>query len=408
MKAMPHGGPLDGIRVIDLTQMLAGPYCTMLLADLGADVVKVEPLSGDPTRGQGPFLADDDLQAYGGYFQSVNRNKRSIAINVKSEAGRLVMLDLLRDADVVVENFRSGVMERLGLSYETIQEHNAKIVYAAIRGFGDPRTGQSPYCDWPAFDVVAQAMGGIMGITGNDAAHPLKVGPGVGDLFPATLAAVGLLAAVVKARETGLGQFVDVAMYDAVLSLCERIVFQYAYTGSAPTPGGNGHPLFCPFGVFPAKDGWVTIAAPWDHQWQEFCNLMGRAELARDERFNSNTKRVQHDALVRKIVGEWSQQRTLQEIANTLGGRVPYGPVNTAAEIFADPHVKAREMLLQLQQPGSDTPVQVAGTPIKFSGTPRVAAVRAPLTGEHTEAVLAEVGVTTARIAELRSAGAIG
>jgi crotonobetainyl-CoA:carnitine CoA-transferase CaiB-like acyl-CoA transferase len=318
------------------------------------------------------------------------------------------MLDLLRDADVVVENFRTGVMERLGLSYETIQAHNAKIVYAAIRGFGDPRTGESPYSDWPAFDVVAQAMGGVIGITGTDAAHPLKVGPGVGDLFPATLATVGLLAAVVKARETGLGQFVDVAMYDGVISLCERIVFQYDYTGSAPTPGGNGHPLLSPFGVFPAKDGWVTIAAPREHQWQELCSLMGRADLAHDDRFDSNAKRVQHDALVRKIIDEWSARRTKQEIAETLGGRVPYGPVNTAAEIFADPHVKARGMLLQLEQPGSDTPVQVAGMPIKFTGTPRVESVRAPLTGEHTEAVLAEIGATTAHIAELRSAGAIG
>src|SRR5437764_3932873 len=230
--------PLHGLRVVDLTRMLAGPYCTMLLADLGADVVKVEPPGGDGTRSTGPFAEDDELRAYGGYFQSVNRNKRSIAVDLKQEAGREVVARLAAAADVLVENFRPGVMERLGLGYESLAEANPRLVYAAVRGFGDPRTGDSPYRDWPAFDVTAQAFGGFMGITGPMPGQPQKAGPGIGDIFPATLAAPGVLAAVHHRRETGRGQFVDVAMYDGVLALCERIVYQHSYAGAVPSQQG--------------------------------------------------------------------------------------------------------------------------------------------------------------------------
>lgn len=402
-----QGGPLDSIRVVDLTQMLSGPYCTMLLADLGADVVKVEPLGGELTRLQGPFLAEDELRAYGGYFQSVNRNKRSITMDLKSDVGRETLLGLIDSADVVVENFRAGVMERLGLSYESLQARNPRLVYAAIRGFGDPRTGDSPYSGWPAFDVVAQAMGGIMGITGMDETHPLKVGPGVGDIFPATLAAVGILGALVKAKESGLGQFVDVAMYDGVLSLCERIVFQHDYTGDVPKPVGNGHPLLCPFGVFPAADGWITIAAPRDHQWKHLCELMDMPELAEDPRYSTNSQRVIHEETVRSIVSGWSSVQTIAEISARLGGAIPFGPVNTAADIVADPHVAVREMVVELEHPGVERPVRVAGSPIKFTGTPRKAMTRAPLAGEHTEEILAESGLSEARIAALRDGGAV-
>ncbi|MCW2532843.1 MAG: yfdE, partial [Blastococcus sp.] len=216
-------GPLTGLRVIDLTQVLSGPFCTMLLADLGADVVKVEPPSGDVARLWGPHVPTPEgvegPATYGGYFASVNRNKRSICLDLKDPEGRQTLLDLLDDADVLVENFRVGVMDRFGLSYEELHARFPKLVYASIRGFGDPRTGLSPYADWPAFDIIAQAMGGVMGVTGADADHPVKVGPGIGDIFPAVLAAVGLLAALRHADATGQGQFVDVAMYDSVLAL---------------------------------------------------------------------------------------------------------------------------------------------------------------------------------------------
>lgn len=400
-----HGGPLDSVRVIDLTQMLAGPYCTMLLADLGADVVKVEPLGGELTRLQGPFLDDDTAHAFGGYFQSVNRNKRSVTIDLKTEAGRGALLALVDGADVVVENFRAGVMERLAISYETLRDRNPRLVYAAIRGFGDPRTGESPYASWPAFDVVAQAMGGVMGITGAAGGPPTKVGPGVGDIFPATLAAVGVLGAVVKARESGEGQFVDVAMYDAVISLCERIVFQHDYTGEVPGPVGNRHPLLAPFGMFRTADGWVTIATPRDHQWKLLCELMDRGDLF--EAYPTNLERASAQDAVCGGVEEWTRERDTATVAGVLGGLIPFGPVNTAADIAADPHVLLRGMLLELEHPGSERPVRVAGSPIKFDRTPRKCATRAPLAGEHTDEILNEAGLSSEQIQALRQDGAV-
>lgn len=386
-----RGGPLAGVTVLDLTQMLAGPFATMLIADLGADVIKIEPPGGDATRTQGPFLDGDDVRAYGGYFQSVNRNKRSVVLDLKTPNGRETLLRLAEDADVVIENFRVGVMDRLGLSYEVLRDRNPRLVYTCVRGFGDPRTGDSPYRDWPSFDVVAQAMGGLMGITGPGAGHPTKVGPGVGDTFPATLAAVGTLAALLHARESGRGQFVDVAMYDGVLALCERIVYQHSYAGEIPGPEGNGHPLFCPFDVFPALDGCVTIAAPWDHHWRLLCQLMGRPELADHENFATSEARSRHCPQVRRVVTEWTSRRSRDEITTVLGGHVPVGPVNSADAIFDDPHVAARNMLVRLDQPGTTRKVTVAGTPIKMTGTPPNAHRRAPLLNEDAEDVLRSI-----------------
>ena len=329
-------GPLAGLTVIDLTQMLAGPYCTMLLADQGADVIKVEPVGGEPTRTFGPYRDDDAEHLFGGYFQSINRNKRSVGINLKSPEGVEVLKKLVRGADVLVENFRPGVMDRLGLAYEVLAEVNPRLVYACIRGFGDPRTGESPYVNRPSFDVVAQAMGGAMGITGPDAETPMKIGPGVGDIFPATLAAFGIMSAVFEARGSGQGQFMDVAMYDGVLAMCERIVYQQSYTGNSPVPEGNQHPILCPFGVFDASDGQVTIGCPRDGFWTQLVGIMGRPELATDPRFATNNARLANRAETVGLVEGWTRGRTKAEIAKALDGKVPFGPVNTAAEILAD------------------------------------------------------------------------
>jgi crotonobetainyl-CoA:carnitine CoA-transferase CaiB-like acyl-CoA transferase len=400
-------GPLHGLRVIDLTRMLAGPYCTMLLADLGADVVKVEPLDGDGTRTTGPFAEDDGLRAYGGYFQSVNRNKRGIALDLKQEPGRAVLMRLAEGADVLVENFRTGVMDRLGLGYETLAQANPRLVYAAVRGFGDPRTGESPYRDWPAFDVTAQAFGGFMGITGPAPGQPQKAGPGIGDLFPATLAALGVVAAVHHAQSSGRGQFVDVAMYDGVLALCERIVYQYSYGGAVPTQQGNGHPLFCPFDVFATSDGFVTIAAPEDGQWAFLVEAMGRPDLG-DDRYATKEARIMRQDDVRGAVSGWAGARTTAEVLRALGGRVPVGPVQTVADIFADPHVRARDMLVEVEQPGSGSRRAIAGSPIKLTLTPTAVRRRAPLLGEHTDEVLAEAGYSEAERRRLRESGTVG
>lgn len=403
----PSKGALHGLRVIDLTQMLAGPYCTMLLADQGAEVIKIEPVGGDPTRAFGPFRADDDKHHFGGYFQSTNRNKKSVALNLKSPEGTALLRQLVRDADVVVENFRAGVMDRLGIGYEVLAAENPRLVYAAIRGFGDPRTGASPYVDRPAFDVVAQAMGGAMGITGPDATTPMKIGPGVGDIFPATLTAFGIMAAVYNAKATGQGQFVDVAMYDGIVSMCERIVFQQSYTGRSPVPEGNQHPILCPFGVFTALDGQVTVGCPRDGFWRELVTIIGMPELATDPRFVSNNTRLEHAAETIAIVENWTKTRTKDQIAQALDGRVPFGPVNTAADILADPHMAIREMLAEVEHPGSATPVTIAGTPIRMTRTPGGVHRRAPLAGEDTDALLRAAGLGAEHIEELRARGII-
>ena len=226
-------GPLAGVRILDLTQALAGPFCTMLLADLGADVVKIEPPAGDMTRFSGPFTREDTEKAYGGYFASINRDKRSVVLDLKEERDRDVLRRLVDGADALVENSRVGVMERLDLGYESLHARNPRLVYGAIRGFGDPRTGTSPYADWPAYDVVAQAMGGLVGMTGTAVGETFRCGPSAGDIYPATVAALGITAALHHAVRTGEGQFLDVAMYDAILALCEAIVYRYSYTGQS-------------------------------------------------------------------------------------------------------------------------------------------------------------------------------
>lgn len=387
-------GPLNGVRVLDLTHALAGPYCTMLLADLGADVVKVESPAGDRSRYNGPFRPDDDLRHFGGYFASVNRNKRSIVLDMKHEPDRRTFLGLVPDFDVVVENYRAGVLDRLGLGYEQLAEANQRIVYATLRGFGDPALGASPYADWPAFDVVAQAMGGFLSITGTTEGTPIKSGPGVGDLFPAALLGLGIVAAVLDARVTGVGQHVDIAMYDAILSLCERIVHQRSFVGTVPRPVGNGHPLLCPFDVFEAGDGWVCIAAPGDEHWRLLCELIGRPEAGADERFATAPARLEHADEVRSIVTQWTTAHTLSEISSALGGRVPVGPVQDVLAIIDDPHTAARRMIVEVEQPGSASPVHVAGQPLKFSKDPHPNFHRAPLLGEHQADVCPDEGMS--------------
>ncbi|MFK0111972.1 CaiB/BaiF CoA transferase family protein [Streptomyces sp. NPDC091217] len=389
--------PLDGVVVLDLTRALSGPYCTMLLADLGADVIKVESPAGDSSRRTGPFPQDDAEHLYGGYFQSVNRNKRSVVVDFRSPEGIAAVRRLAAGADVLIENFRAGVMDRMGLSYESLQRDNPRLVYGALRGFGDPRTGASPHVDRPAFDVVVQAMGGLMGITGPP--HlPTKVGPGIGDLFPASLLAVGVLAALTDRERTGRGRFVDVAMYDAIVSLCERVVYQHSYNQAVPTGDGNDHPLLCPFGLYRTADGWVTIAAPRDHQWQALAKTLGRPGLGDDPRFATNNARVVVRDQVRAVIEDWTSALPTAEVVDALSAQVPCGPVNSAADIYADPHLRIRDMLVELEQPGSADPVTVAGQPIKFAGAETRAYRRAPLLGEHTAEVLgADAPPTTDR-----------
>jgi crotonobetainyl-CoA:carnitine CoA-transferase CaiB-like acyl-CoA transferase len=398
-------GALSDLRIIDLTQMLAGPFGSMLLADHGAEVIKIEPLEGDMTRRGGSFRADDHERKLSGYFQSVNRNKQSVSLDLKAQEGRAAFLALVRDADAVVENFRAGVMERLGLGYEVLKEANPRLVYGALRGFGDERTGASPYVAWPAFDVVAQAMGGIMAITGPDPATPTKVGPGVGDIFPGMMLAFGVLAAIHNARRTGVGQFVDVSMVDAILSVCERPVWQHSLDTVVPGPEGNHHPFISPFGMFPAADGFVTIAA---HQQQFFsvlCRAIEAEALVQDARFCDDMARSIHRVDLNRELGEFTRRFTKAELMARLGGQIPFGPVMNIAEIAADPHFAAREMLPEVEQPGS-TPIRIAGVPIKMTVTPGAVRRRAPFLGEQTRTQLRRAGLTDDAIQTLVDAGA--
>ena len=390
-------GPLAGLDVVDMTQMLAGPFATMLLADLGANVVKVEPPGGDMTRSNPPHLEDDE--AYGGYFQSVNRNKRSVVLNLKDDANREAFEGLVSEADVLVENYRTGTMERLGLPYEDLREDNPGLVYASIRGFGDPRTGESPYAERPAFDLIAQAMGGIMSITGTPESGPVKVGPGIGDIFPAVLSVVGVLSALQHRERTGEGQYVDVSMVDGILSLTERIVHQYSYTDEAPEPQGNTHPLLFPFDRFEAEDGYVVIAAPNAKQWHALCEHMDYPDLA--EQYPTEDEQRAHADELRAVVSEWTSNHTKAELFELLADDVPCAPVQTVADIFESPHFNARDMLARVEHADTGEEVTIAGTPIKFTESDAGVRHRAPFLGEHTEDVLRETDLSATLLEDL-------
>ena len=397
---MTPTGSLSDIRIIDLTQMLAGPFGTMMLADHGAEVIKIEPPEGDMIRPVGPFRENDSRKLLGGYFQSINRNKYSVSLDLKTEAGRAALLKMIANADAIVENFRVGVMERLGLSYERLHAVNPKLVYAALRGFGDDRTGASPYGNWPAFDVVAQAMGGLMAITGPDAATPMKIGPGVGDILPGAMLAFGILAAVHHARRTGEGQFLDVAMADAVLALCERTVYQHSITGQIPVPEGNHHPFLVPFGIYPASDGFVTLAAHPQPFFETLCRALGTEDILADPAYASPELRISHRADLIKAMSERTARLTKDELAARLGGKIPFGLVMNIADIARHPHFLARNMIVSVDQLG-DEPIQIAGVPIKMTGTPGGVHRRAPLLGEDTVQRLRQAGLSEAEIADL-------
>lgn len=401
-------GALHGVRVIDLTHALAGPFCTQMLADHGADVVKIEPLEGDFFRRTGPYRGDDTLRAYGGLFQACNRNKRSVAINLKSTEGIDLLKSMIVDADVLVENFRAGVMDKMGLAWPVLQAINPRLVLTTVRGFGDRTGGQSPYMQWPTFDIVAQAMGGWMGVTGPDPEHPSKVGGGVGDTVPGLFAAFGTVSAVLHARATGQGQLVDVAMTDSVLALSELLVSQFSYLGLSPQPIGNGIPGMAPFGTLRARDGTVVIAAVHDPQFRELTRRIGRPELFDDARFNTEPLRWRNREQLMPIIEGFTSTQTKAELAALFGGHVPFGPIFSAAEIFADPHFAVRDMLPQVDHPGAAEPVAVPGVPVKLSATPGGVHTRAPLLGEHTREVLQQLGLDDARIAALAHMGAIG
>ncbi len=393
--------PLEGIRVVDLTRFLAGPFCTMELGDFGADVVKVEPLDGDHSRYQS---LRPDLVGNSYFFAAANRNKRSITVDITKDAGREIVRRLARQADVFIENFRPGVIKRLGLGARTLREENPRLIYCGISGFG--QTG--PYSQRPGFDQVAQGMSGFMSITGQAPTGPTRAGIALADLVCAMAACRGVLLALLARERTGRGQEVYVALVDAMVALLTWSAGMYFETGTPPGPAGNHHPLASPFGVYRAKDGPFNLATGNEAMWRRLCQALGRRELLEDPRFATTNARVAHREELNAILHVEFQTRTAAEWVAFLNARgVACGPIYNLAEVFSDPQILHQEMLVEMPHPVHGS-VKLIGLPIKLSETPGKIRRAPPLLGEHTDEVLREAGYSPEEIARLRAARVAG
>lgn len=395
-------GPLDGIRVLDLTQVLFGPFSTMLLSDLGAEVIKVErPEGGDIARGNGPHVGDVST-----YFLSLNRGKQSITLNLASEAGREVLLELVATADVLVQNFTPGTMEKLGLDYETIRERNRRIIYVAGSGFGQ----NGPYARKPAFDIVIQAMGGILSITGEEGGPPVRPGASYGDIAAGLFMCIATLAALEERHTSGEGQMVDISMLDCQVAVQENAFVRYLNTGELPRRLGTRHPVMTPFQAFPTSDGYVAVAlrGGFKDQWPLYCAAIDRVDLIDDERFGDGWQRTQNYDVLEPMLNEAMRRRTTAEWVSELEKvGIPCGPVNDIAQVAADPQIAAREMIIEVEHPVQGK-LKVANTPFRFSRTQSRATRASPDLGENTGEVLARLlGKSDEEIQRLREAGAI-
>lgn len=375
-------GPLAGLRVLDFTWFLAGPYATMILADLGADVVKVEaPERGDPSRQAGPFCGE--LSAY---FLSVNRGKRSVALDLKTEAGRDLAARLAGQADVLLENFVPGTMARWGLDYGALAAANPRLIYASCTGFGQ----FGPRAEQPAFDLIVQALAGTLSITGTPEGDPVRVGFSVGDMGGALYLAVGVLAALEARHRTGRGQYLDLSLLDAQVALLENAFGRYFATGQVPGRLGSRHPLIVPFQAFAAADGHFALAAGTEAQWQRLCAALGRPALADDPRFARNADRRQNLPALERELSEVFRARPAAEWVTLLGAHdIPCAPIQDIAAAAADPQVQARGMIVTVEDP-REGPQTVVNTPLRFSETEAQVRASAPQLGAHTQAVLEE------------------
>jgi crotonobetainyl-CoA:carnitine CoA-transferase CaiB-like acyl-CoA transferase len=393
--------PLDGILVIDLSRVLAGPYCTMQLADMGATVIKIEiPGSGDDTRAYGPpFLHGEST-----YFMSVNRNKQSMTLNLKQAQGKEILRQLLQKADVLVENFRPGTLDGLGFGYNAVHALNPKLIYCSISGFG--QTG--PYAQRPGYDLIAQAEGGVMSLTGESDSPPLKVGLSFADITAGMNAFSGILLALLARQQTGEGQWVDVSLLDCQVSLLTYQAAIYFATGKSPERLGNKHPSITPYETFEASDGHIIIACGNQGFWEKFCKLAGLEHLLADERFTTMKKRVENRTALTPLVAAAVKTRTRRAWYALLDREgIPCGLIKNVAEVCTDAQVLARDMVMPLNHPTAG-PINVNGVPIKLSATPGEVKAPPPLLGQHTDAILSNIlGYTANQIAELRQLKAV-
>jgi CoA:oxalate CoA-transferase len=381
--------PLSGIRVIGLEQYMSAPYCTMLLADAGAEVIKIERLgTGDPRRLIPPFAEKDGVKKAGG-FMAYNRNKKSLALNLRHPAGQEIYRQLVTKSDVVVENLSPGAVERLGLGYEALKEINPRLIYAAISGFGRLPEFEGPYSNRPAFDIVAEAMSGIMHAVGFADKPPSWTIYGLADIYSGMVTAFGVLQALFMRERTGEGQFVDSAMYDNMLSLNEQMVALYSVAGQS-VERGRLRNLY-PRGAFKAQDGYIAINVPDDRIWSRLCTMIEREDLITDPRSNTGTARAANSEFLRPIIEDWLADLTRDEAVDQLNAAgVPAGPVQTAEDIFADPHLKARQMLMTVSDPEVGD-YQFARSPLHLAATPTIPAEAAPNLGQHTRSILRSV-----------------
>ena len=380
---MPDG-PLNDITVIDLTRVLAGPYCTMMLHDLGARVIKVEqPGTGDDAREIGPFLGP-----LSGYFASINRGKESIALDLRNDSDRKVFEHLLGSADVLIENFRPGVMERLGYPWAILKERHPGLVYAAVSGFGQ----NGPYSNRPAYDLVVQAMGGVMSLTGQPGGEPTRVGTSIGDIAAALFTTIGITSALHHRDRTGEGGMIDVAMLDCQIAILENAIVRHATTGEIPGPLGTRHPSIVPFDAFRTGDGHIVIAAGNDDLFQKLCNVLELPHLAADSRFVTNAARAEHvDALQEELEKVLTSRPGDHWLALLQDAGVPCGSINTVADVMTDPHVASRNMIVTAEDARAGA-IRMSGNPIKFSAF-EDPAQRGTVPGldEHRQSILREL-----------------
>ncbi len=391
---------LEGVKVLDLTQLMAGPYCTMMLADMGADVVKVEkPNGGDDTRRMGPPF----IKAESAAFLGINRNKRSIVIDLRSDAGRELAQRMVLKSDILVQNFRPGALERMGLGYEQVREINPAIVYCTISGFG--ATG--PYARRGGFDLVAQGMSGLMSVTGYEDGPPAKVGVPICDLNAGMFGAIGILTAYINRLRTGQGQHVDTSLLEGGIAYTFWESAMYFATGDIPEPKGSAHRLTAPYQAFETSDGYVNIGAANQANWERLCTAIGRDELATDPRFVEPRDRMNNlDELVSTLEVTFAQQSSDHWLEILEAANVPAGPINDIAQVYSDPQVRAREMMVETDHPVAGR-VKNIGIPIKLSETPGQFRRPAPTLGQHTDKVLRDLGCSDEEIELLRSEGAV-
>lgn len=401
--------PLEWLRVLDVSHTVAGPFCTMLMADLGAEVIKIEkPGIGDMSRELRPFLKDAAGNSYSGRFLSLNRNKKGLTLNLKHAEGKKIFKKLAKISHVVIENFKPGVMEKMGLGYKDIRKINPAIIYGSITGFGHPDVKYSPFWERPAFDIIALAMGGLMDQTGDPDGPPQRPG-GVplGDIFPGAIMAFAILAAISQAQKTGIGQHVDVAMYDCIVSLIERPIAMYSIAKEMETRAGGRLPI--PYGVFKAKDGYIAIAALGPLMWERLCRAIKRPDFIENALFQNSADRYKNYVeLFEPVLNEWTEKRTIKQIIKILDEYgVPASPVQTVKDIFECPHIAARDMLPEINHPALGK-MRLAGNPIKMSNIQHEHYSAGPSLGEHSLEILNNyLGYSEKKITGLTQKGII-